>query len=188
MVGTVSWVGRKSEWSHYTAITSHSFSLPSNQVSSNNKSNTTITLLCHPPVVTRCSRFLVKRENTSSQSCCITGQSLGGVWCSQWGCSWTMKSQDGVVGGVSLFKSSKSWVWKEVRLFFAERIRLKWLIWSQNSESRALVQVGCSWIFHKQEKRENQWSLLGPQILQHSYVKGWEANWDQTGVNRMIHT
>ncbi len=120
MVGTVPWVGRESEWSHYTAVTSHSFSLLSNQVSSNNKSNTTTTLLCHPPVVTQCSRFHIKQKPhlPSSQSCCTAVKRLGGVWCSQWGCSWTMKTAGTGQWEVwaCCFWEQRSRVWKEVRL------------------------------------------------------------------------
>jgi len=64
-VGTEPRVGRQSEWSHYTAVTSHSFSLLSNQVSSKYKSND-ITRVCHPAPSLESSHNVHTRNTTSS--------------------------------------------------------------------------------------------------------------------------
>lgn len=60
--------------------------------------------------------------------------------------------------------------------------------WSDSSEARTQrAELWCRWAAHgffrgRKKTREKQWSLLGPQILQHGYVKGWETSWNQRGV------
>lgn len=132
-VGTVPWLGGESEWSHYTAVTSHSFSLLSNQVSSNNKSYTTTTLLCHPAVVTQCSRLRVNQTRRYF----ISHHCVWPVWrrCGVFGavsgvCSWTWGSGR-CEFVVFAFESRKARVRKEVRLSSLTEYSAKWLISSQ---------------------------------------------------------
>lgn len=89
-VGTVPGVGSRSEWSHYSAVTSHSFSLLSNQVSSHHKSCMTTMLLCHPAVVSQCSRLNVSQKKDTCVA--ITTRNHCVLWCSRWGCSGTMET------------------------------------------------------------------------------------------------
>lgn len=116
-------MGRESEWSHYSAVTSHSFSLLSNQVSSNHKGDTTATALCHPPVVTRCSRFRIRKNDTFAAVMTILlrrceiffSGAVSGVALAQW-------KQAGRGSGRCELGVSESTVWKEVRLSSPERI------------------------------------------------------------------
>lgn len=73
-------------------------------------------------------------------------------------------SRDRAVGGVSLlFLRATKQSLERGEAFLPERI------WQSDSskaktliERRALMQVGRPWLFQKQEKRENQWSLPWP--------------------------
>lgn len=98
------WLAWCLEWAervsgHITLLLHHSFSLLSNQVSSNNKSNTTV--LYHPCSCNTMFKvfyvylyiYLLKSHSSLSPSCSTAVQSLGGIWCSQWGFCWTMEKQ-----------------------------------------------------------------------------------------------
>ena len=186
-------MGRESEWSHYTAVTSHSFSLLSNQVSSNNKSITATMLLCHPPVVTQCSRFHIRERAERRKNKIKTHLPVVTIplHCRE-------KTRRRLVQSAGLL-AKKQWkqpgrgsgrcecvVSESSRAEFGERGEACCFVFffplsslteygkSDSSEARtlterrALMQVGRPWLLQKQEKRErreNQRSLPWPTYV-----------------------
>lgn len=148
---SVGWLGALSgqrEWVVTLVVLHHSFSLLSNQVSSNNKSNTTV--LYHPCSCNTMFKvfyvylyiYLLKSHSSLSPSCSTAVQSLGGIWCSQWGFCWTMEKQLWQGSGrCEVFSSSQSSK-DEFERSEAWKNMVKWLNQSQNSDWKESLDAG----------------------------------------------
>lgn len=148
LVGLVPWVGRESEWSHYTTVTSLLQSPQQPGVLQQQKQHNRVISslqLQHNVQGVLCISiyiYLLKSHSSLSPSCSTAVQSLGGIWCSQWGFCWTMEKQLWQGSGrCEVFSSSQSSK-DEFERSEAWKNMVKWLNQSQNSDWKESLDAG----------------------------------------------
>lgn len=125
---SVGWLGALSGQREWVVTLHYCYITPSVSSATRCPPTTKATQPCYiiPAAATQCSRcfmyiyiYLLKSRSSLSPSCSTAVQSLGGIWCSQWGCCWTMEKQLWQGGGrcevFLLLRAAKTSL-KEVRL------------------------------------------------------------------------